>query len=931
MYIALNSNFIRTHIDDALSNDDYFCPFCKAPLDLRRGDIRRHHFAHARHHLCTDTWAKDRSENDSTWHKQWQERFPVDNQEIPLQLGEIKHRADVMIDRTVIEFQHSPLSPEKFSDRNTFYAGLGHKVIWIFDCMDVDFSQREDFYYWTRPKHTFRNYSDIARANQTELYFQTDDNTLVRVIDVSPEGFECFQGYQVSVSDFINSMKLQNGSFPAPKPEDLNDNPEYIAFKQKYGIELNKQQERAAQSISGANLLLAVPGSGKTTVLIARIGYMVHCKNIDPNSILALTYTTKAAAEMDNRYKAKFGDDGVTFKTINAIAESIIRFYCKQEKRIRFPLLSEGEAHMYMRKAYNEVTGASPTEADIKQLSTEITRVKNNSDLPDMEAFTPNFDKIKARYDSLLLENRRMDYDDQILYSIRILKKCPYINDYYKSNYRYICVDEAQDTSQKQHELIQMLVEDNIFMVGDEDQSIYSFRGAFPRALTNFERNYPNPYILRMETNYRSYKEITDLANKFIARNFNRHPKQMLASRNRGGVTEVLSYKDTKEEYESIKELCSNIKEETAVLYRDSDCAINLIAKLINSNIPFNLLQNSTTFFSSRKVLDTIALIDFYLDQTNYEAFMRIFYLFGFKKDAAQKLVNYCSYNHMSIREATENNKNGEKIRFILNTLNHDSVYNAVKQAALYVINNDYNQITRRYSEVLALLGENVDTIKEYGAYLNKLREKIASYENNKDALLTLSTIHSAKGMEFKNVIILDAYEGVLPKTSIDAIEENEDKKDLYQEERRLFYVAMTRAKDKLSIVRISNERCSFVDELFGNERRENCPLRFGSEKRGKETILQFPFRSVSQSAPAFTIGTTDDAIVSVVDEANIDGVTFKIGEKVKHSYMGEGTIIAFTYIEGKEIILVHLQFRGNTDKFDLEKCVRNKIITKKT
>ena len=894
MYIALNSNFIRTYIDEASSNDDYYCPFCKAPLDIRRGDIRRHHFAHAKHHLCTDTWSRDRSENDSTWHKKWQERFPIDNQEIPLKLGNIKHRADVMIERTVLEFQHSPLSPEKFSDRNTFYAGLGHKVIWVFDFTDLSFSQREDFYYWTRPKRTFRNYSDIARANQTELFFQIDENTLIRVTDVSPNGFECFQGYKISVTDFVNSLKHHDDTFPAPLPEDLYDNPEYLDFKQQYGIELNKQQERAVQSISGANLLLAVPGSGKTTVLIARIGYMVHCKHIASNSILALTYTTKAAAEMDNRYRSKFGNDGVTFKTINAIAESIINYYCNAENRTRFILLSEIEKQSYLRKAYKEVTDEYPTEAEIKQLGTEVTRVKNNSDLPDMEAFTPDFDKIKSKYDQYLLENKRMDFDDQILFAIGILRKHPYIQSFYKARYKYICVDEAQDTSQKQHELIHMLAGDNIFMVGDEDQSIYNFRGAFPRALTNFERNYPNPYILRMETNYRSYKEITEIANKFISRNFNRNPKQMLASRNKGGITEELSFIDRKEEYDKIVEICCNINEDTAILYRDSDCGINLIANLLKRNIPFNLLQNSTTFFSNRKVLDTLALIDFYLDQTNYEAFLRIYYLFGFKKDAAQKLVRFCKYNHKSISESSSSNK----MHFILNALKHDTVYGIVKQAALFVIRTDNLKIAQRYSDVLALLGNNIESIREYHSYIDYLKEAIASYENKEDVLLTLSTIHSAKGMEFKNVIILDVYEGVIPKTPKEAIEENEDKKDLYQEERRLFYVAMTRAKDKLSIVRVKNEICAFVDEIFGTERSTPCPVRSAVSLERNEPSFQASSCIISSQVPVYNEEEPDDeGIRTNLTEGVVDGVAFKVGEEEEKLRQKEATRRAATEV----------------------------------
>ena len=864
MYIALDSDFKRVHIDECITKGKYFCPYCKNPLDIRRGDIRRHHFAHKKSSQCSDTWAADRSINDnSDWHNEWQNRFPVDNQEIRLVLGKIIHRADVMVRRTVFEFQHSPLNREKFSHRNTFYSELGHKVVWIFDYQDIhsqgeftlsSSSNGETTVIWKRPKHTFDNFTNAVRSDGVELYFQITDETLLRITSVSEEGFENFKARTITVDDFLNSFRDLDGSFPKAEPEDLSQNPEYLAFKEKYNIMLNPQQERAVQTISGANLLLAVPGSGKTTVLISRIGFMVLCRHIAPQNILAVTYTKKAADEMRERTIRTFGYDvnGVSFKTINSFADEVLRYYERSAHTTqkKFDIIEEKEKNIILRNLYRKINPNEeyPNEEQIKQLSVEITRKKNGVDLNEMKPATLNFDSIYKEYSAYLDDQCKMDYDDQISYAIAVLRRYSDILHHFRDKYRYICVDEAQDTSKSQHLLIHTVSGDNIFMVGDEDQSIYSFRGAFPRALTDFENKYNNPYILRMETNYRSYSEITETANRFISRNTMRHEKSMLASRGKGGKTELLTFKSRESEYEQIyAKFCQNADESTAILYHDSDCGICLIAMLLENQKPFRLLQNATTFFTNRFVKDTADFIHLALDPYNSKAFMSIYYKIDgvkYNKGQAEKIAQNMKNEHKTIFDAIRGDYKGDKFTEHIQNIAKlaDNPISAIGYIA-EITNRSYN---RAYT-TLRILAQHIYNISELDGYLAQLKIQIdnAVYSDTKENI-TLSTIHSAKGMEYKNVVILDVNDRIIPKVSPTDIEENEDKKDLYQEERRLFYVAMTRARDNLYIAYVESQSSTFVDEVFGHTFKTGSNDRNRDECLSKKAVL--PHNDVSKS-----------------------------------------------------------------------------------
>ena len=320
MLFASDYNDNRVHIDETHSNQEYYCPYCGAPLITKKGDVRQHHFAHKQNHVCSDTWAHSSPSgyDVSPWHNEWQSLFPKENQEVKLVLGDTKHRADILIDRTVVEFQHSIMPVAAFDNRNNFYFNLGYKVVWLFDLSDLyengqlTYRGEADFlvFSWKNPKKAFNSY-DI-QSGCIDLFFQlsdSEDACIVRVRNVSQDGFEQFSTSQfISKDDFLNYVGLKNGVCLPPCRDDLDQNQQYQLFKKRYNINLNKQQERALQAVEGSNLLLAVPGSGKTTVLVARLGHMVINKGISPENILAITYNNSAADEMRKRFSALFGE-----------------------------------------------------------------------------------------------------------------------------------------------------------------------------------------------------------------------------------------------------------------------------------------------------------------------------------------------------------------------------------------------------------------------------------------------------------------------------------------------------------------------------------------------------------------------------------------------------------------------------------------------
>lgn len=736
---------------------------------------------------------------------------------------------------------------------------------------------------------------------------------------------------------------------------------EWKEFETTFSVKLNQQQKEAVQSTKGPVLLLAVPGSGKTTVLVTRLGYMIYCRNIPPESILTVTYTVAATKDMSERFAVRFGEDmakRLEFRTINGICAMIIQYYGRRIGKTPFELVKDEKATtgMLIRICQDHGMGY-PTESDLKNVRTLLTYIKNmmlnEEELQKLEEESDiRIAGIYREYCRQMREQKMMDYDDQMLYAYNMLRKDPGVLAYFQNRYPYICVDEAQDTSKIQHAIIALLAAGtgNLFMVGDEDQSIYGFRAAYPEALLSFEKKHPGAKVLLMEENFRSNAKIVEAADKFIQKNTLRHEKHMRAAREAGADIREISLKSRKAQYVYLMKAAqkcttgmagmSGSEEhrgradasvtETAVLYRDNECAIPLIDLLERKNIPYRMRNADLSFFTHRTVLDVQNIIRFAMDPKDTELFMQIYYrlkLFFNKKDAL-RYAQISQEKDMEVLDAALKYGNLEKYqednirnlkRQMVRILNMPGD-EAVNQILTYMGYQDYLKkmgMNANKLETVKLIGSRVESPEKLLERLEELRTIIQEKVSDKDCPFILSTMHASKGLEYDTVYLLDVMDGILPEKVL-ANPRTASKEELktYEEERRLFYVGVTRAKNQLNVF-TTNKPSKFCSELLGKRNlRENQQKEYAGIKKwgdyspagtygikGNGMYHGYGTGHGSQKQPGKSYQELADALGE--------------GMIVKHKKFGEGVVVD---MEGEHI---RIQFGDNVKNMDLKVLAR--------
>lgn len=652
----------------------------------------------------------------------------------------------------------------------------------------------------------------------------------------------------------------------------------WTEFTSRFPIQLNQQQESAVQSVEGPVLLLAVPGSGKTTVLVTRLGYMIFCKGIAPERILTVTYTVAATKDMAERFACRFGAEmagRLEFRTINGICARVIQYCSWKSGRTAFSLLTDEKRIAAMLAGiYQRIEHSYPTESDLQNVRTLITFIKNRM-LGEEEIRALEKDaeiqllRIYKAYNAELREHQLMDYDDQMVYAYTMLQRFPWLREHFQQQYPYICVDEAQDTSKIQHAIIALLASrtENLFMVGDEDQSIYGFRAAYPDALLEFEQHHPGARVLLMEENFRSDASIVRAADRFIQKNTLRHEKHMQPARPKQREIREIPLANRKAQYSyllKVAEGCmaayaadqeqravaaDEVKERAdggpatdtlhadrrrslspiAVLYRDHECALPLIDLLERNGVPYKMRNADIGFFTNRVVLDICNIIRLAENPLNTELFMQLYYKLGtyLRKQDAQSIADISQLEGLSVwdvalKHGGLNAYTKGKVRAIqthMRNMLKESAGRAVHRIVEYMGYREYmerSEIKDTKLDILRILADQEDSPRHLVDRLEKLRQVLKEKSSERDCPFILSTIHASKGLEYDSVYLLDVIDGVLPAQIPKDLKKAEKAElEAYEEERRLFYVGITRAKDQLYVFTMKTQHSSFCDELF--------------------------------------------------------------------------------------------------------------------
>ena len=460
-----------------------------------------------------------------------------------------------------------------------------------------------------------------------------------------------------------------------------------------------------------------------------------------------------------------------------------------------------------------------------------------------------------------------MDYDDQMVYAYTMLQRFPWLREHFQQQYPYICVDEAQDTSKIQHAIIALLASrtENLFMVGDEDQSIYGFRAAYPDALLEFEQHHPGAQVLLMEENFRSDASIVRAADRFIQKNTLRHEKHMQPARPKQREIREIPLANRKAQYSyllKVAEDCTaayaadqkrraagEVKERAdggpatdalhadggrssspiAVLYRDHECALPLIDLLERNGVPYKMRNADIGFFTNRVVLDICNIIRLAENPLNTELFMQLYYKLGtyLRKQDAQSIADISQLEGLSVwdvalKHGGLNAYTKGKVRAIqthMRNMLKESAGRAVYRIVEYMGYREYmerSEIKDTKLDILRILADQEDSPRHLVDRLEKLRQVLKEKSSERDCPFILSTIHASKGLEYDSVYLLDVIDGVLPAQIPKDLKKAEKAElEAYEEERRLFYVGITRAKDQLYVFTMKTQHSAFCDELF--------------------------------------------------------------------------------------------------------------------
>jgi len=693
---------------------------------------------------------------------------------------------------------------------------------------------------------------------------------------------------------------------------------------------MNENQLKAILKTQGAVMVIAGAGSGKTRVLTNRIAYLIAEKNVLESNILAITFTNKAAKEMKERIYSLVGETSkyIWINTFHSMCVRILRQHIDLlGYNKNFTILDTSEQKTIIKNIVKELN-LSEDSYQPNNILKIISNSKNSMiSVNEMKAqarfgFMKNVAEIYEYYQKYLKKNSVLDFDDLMLKTIVLFEKHPEVLAIYQNKFEYIHVDEYQDTNVIQYKLIKMLseVHKNICVVGDDDQSIYSWRGACSDNIINFEKDYEDVEVIFLDQNYRSNSTILDAANAVIKNNTDRKDKALWSENKGGDKITVYAATNDKDETDDIAKKILDLKaqgvdyKDIAILYRANYLSRSMENSCMAFGIPYKLI-GSLKFLQRQEIRDLLAYMNVIVNKNDEFSLRRIINVpkRGIGASSMAKIDNYAEQYGLSLFEALKNiDMIGVSKKITTNIHLLTQLIEKYSQTEQYSIedlivgiykDSGYESMLKESADAYAEsrienISELVSSAKQFSSMNDNLIDFISEMsltsdadDENEDDSVVLSTVHAAKGLEYRVVFIMGLEENLFP--SIRDAESSEDERNKMEEERRLAYVAITRAKEKLFMSYANrrmqfgsiknNKRSRFLDEV--PNKLMHFESGFGATANDSgESQLESVTKFISRLSPK----------IKIADKPKTDVRTnYVVGDIVVHKKFGEGKVLS--------------------------------------